>query len=439
MELTFYQKEEQPDGDGRLMIHGRICWQGRKVRFSTSEKIRATEFDPAKQEVRGRVKFASHINQTLSTYRSELNTFFYARQNSAQETTEADVRAELTRIRVSLLGKKKLVDTPVEPPAPILPSLSLFPAIYTAEMKADRSPEWRQSVMTVGGQLQTFRPNIDWKDLTINTLNQFKVYLQEEEGLADNTIHTYISLLRGMCKYAEKTGIVVPRGYAWVETRPGEVIRPVLEPYDEQKIVNASLTPCSDENFFTLDYLERVRWYFLLACQTGLRQSDQWQFLNPQITHIENVPCLMALQQKTGKRVAIPLNDDTYYLLRNPVTKQKPPRLDMYNLSLKTLGEQSELTRQVTVGSFYKGELLADVLPLHDAMSSHLARHTFATRMTEGGMDTFTLKEIMGHKSVTSTQRYQSAANPVIVQHTLEAWRRQKANTANRIDPTPLK
>jgi site-specific recombinase XerD len=45
--------------------------------------------------------------------------------------------------------------------------------------------------------------------------------------------------------------------------------------------------------------------------------------------------------------------------------------------------------------------------------------------MTSGGINTFTLKELMGHSSVVSTQKYQSVSNNDIVLHTLEAWAKQ--------------
>jgi site-specific recombinase XerD len=427
MELTFYLKAEQSDSHGRLMIHGRICWQSQKVRFSTGEKVLPNHFK--NERVKATLAHATHINQTLGTYRSELETFFYRHQNDPTQTelTTQAVQAEINRIRVELLQKKS--KPALLPPVriePITPSLQEFAPQYIAEMKADRSSSWGNTLNTIMRQLAVFRPGLEWSTLTINTLNQFKVYLQEEKELSDNTIHTYISLFRGMCEYAERSGIVVPRDIFWVETRMGEVIRPSLEAGDEQKILDATLHQNQKVKQVHANLLEMVRWYFILSCHTGLRRSDQWQYLNPRIERIENTPCLMALQQKTGNRVAIPLSETAYYLLRNPITDRKPPLCEPYNQSLRLIGRQAKLNQLVTVGSFYKGKLLADAIPLYDAMSSHMARHTFATRMTAGGINTFTLKELMGHKSLNSTQRYQTVSNPDIVKHTLEAWAKGK-------------
>lgn len=278
MELSFYLKNEQPDSDGRVMIHGRVCWSSEKVRFSTGEKIQPAHWKD--ERVKSGVQFASHINKTLDTFRHEIGTFFYTRQNVDHVPVEvADVQQTIGRIRTENLGKAKPKVAPlILPAAPAYPALSDFYKVYVAAMQADRSPEWQRSVGVVSRHLQAFRPGMDWADLKINTLNQFKVYLQEEEDHSDNTIHTYVGLLGGMCEYADKMGIPIPRDYAWVETRPGKVIRPTLETPDMAQLINATLIRPALATRAEPDYLEKVRWYFLMACHTGLRRVDQWQF-----------------------------------------------------------------------------------------------------------------------------------------------------------------
>ncbi len=56
---------------------------------------------------------------------------------------------------------------------------------------------------------------------------------------------------------------------------------------------------------------------------------------------------------------------------------------------------------------------IAASLGLNDGVSDtrnqvvwHTLRHTFATRMLESGVDIYTLKELLGHSSVSVTEGY---------------------------------
>ena len=47
--------------------------------------------------------------------------------------------------------------------------------------------------------------------------------------------------------------------------------------------------------------------------------------------------------------------------------------------------------------------------------SAHILRHMFAHQMIDAGLDLYKLKEILGHSSITTTQRYMSASRESII------------------------
>jgi site-specific recombinase XerD len=47
-----------------------------------------------------------------------------------------------------------------------------------------------------------------------------------------------------------------------------------------------------------------------------------------------------------------------------------------------------------------------ELLKMPSEFVLHTLRHTFGTRLGEGGADAFTIMRLMGHSSVTTSQRY---------------------------------
>lgn len=430
--LTFTPRLDRIGKSGDCSVALTVCWAGYRVRASSGVKVIPEYWVSDLQRVSRMHSDNKSINRTLSLYDKQIHDYF---DDLTRIPSESEVTELIDGIRVGRLGKKPKIITPEAAPVEAnIISLSEFALEYVRQRRTERSPIWCAIVGTVSNHLRAFRPNLQWSDLTLNTLNQFKAYLQEEEELSDNTLETYVGILRGMLKYATlpQYKIPVPSDYTWLETRiAGDVVRPVLSHADIDSIRNADLKQVHDAAHYQSvmiqpGVIESTHWYFLMACGTGLRYSDLWQLITPKIATIEGVKCVEVMQQKTGKRVQIPMSDDTYYLLKHPVAKTKPVVLDHYNEILKPIGQAANLTTPVTVGSYYAGRFLSDTIPLHDTLSSHMARRSFATLMTEGGLPTRVLQEIMGHKFITSTQKYAHLSSSAVVHQTIEAWKQSK-------------
>ncbi|NID09338.1 tyrosine-type recombinase/integrase [Fibrivirga algicola] len=420
-----YLRNDQPDKAGRFAIMLAVYWSGNRVRLSSGEKALPAEWDDEKKQVRTRVKFSSDINQRLSTYASGLNSFVYQQENAGVVVTEDMVRAEKERIRVELLGKAK----PTAAPSPIVspyPSIDAFGLQFRAEMKAQKSKAWDTTTETVLKHLKAYRPDLDWPDLDIGVLNLFKVYLQDELSLADTTMKAYVAMLRGLLKYAAQKRMPVPPDFTWLESRSAsDPILPELNWHDLNQLRDVTIRDkqLTHSSAVPLRVYEDTRWYFAMAASTGLRHSDLWQLQTPKLMQIDGIDCLDAVQQKTGKRVPIPLNDYALGFLESRPSGP-PPDLYNYNYCLKDVGKQAGWLRPVVLGSFYKGRMVAETMELYKAANSHMARRTFATLMSNGGMPTRTLQEIMGHVAISSTGKYVKVSSSTVVSQTMDAWKR---------------
>ena len=124
--------------------------------------------------------------------------------------------------------------------------------------------------------------------------------------------------------------------------------------------------------------------YFLFACVTGLRYSDlkelKWSNIKGDWISIE--------AQKTESTVSIPINSIVKkYLPKKTDSKYlfDVPTNEAANRILKDIQKKSELTQN---------------------LSTHVARHTFATICLNFDFPLSVVQKLLGHKSIKTTEGY---------------------------------
>lgn len=147
-----------------------------------------------------------------------------------------------------------------------------------------------------------------------------------------------------------------------------------------------------------------LRPIIIMALNTGMRRGE---ILNLQWTNVDLKHGFILLDKtKNGDRREIPINET----LRRTL-KTLPRRLDVsylfYNENTVKDDKTSEDTVQVKpygdIGTaFTKACKKAGVNDFH----FHDLRHTFASHLIMAGVDITTVKELLGHKTLTMTLRY---------------------------------
>lgn len=151
-------------------------------------------------------------------------------------------------------------------------------------------------------------------------------------------------------------------------------------------------TPAIKRRGCTIEQYEEVKRAFFFACYTGLRFSDIFRLKWEDIKTLPNgVKQIEIIQKKTKGKVNIPLKEALNYL---PVRSENTPKDScIFNLRndsfvweiLKDWGRRAGLEKNI---------------------SFHIARHTFATTALAAGADVFTLRDLLGHKNINTTQIY---------------------------------
>ncbi|NIO20521.1 MAG: tyrosine-type recombinase/integrase [Candidatus Aenigmarchaeota archaeon] len=132
-----------------------------------------------------------------------------------------------------------------------------------------------------------------------------------------------------------------------------------------------------------------------VALHTGLRQSEQfqlrWENVNFQ-TRIITIP-----RSKDGGTRHIPINDQVMEILGT-----FPSRLRTQWVFPSSTGKTPMNARNFVQRVFYPALRKAEIKDFR----WHDLRHTFASRLVMAGEDLRTVQELMGHKTITMTQKY---------------------------------
>ena len=127
------------------------------------------------------------------------------------------------------------------------------------------------------------------------------------------------------------------------------------------------------------------------------------------------IPIYLGYVKKTNDTsITVPLNEyckeilDRYHYLPTAIpifTEQH------FNKSLKEMAEKVGLIRLVRRITWIRGKPSQHSLPLHEVLSSHIARKTFITNSLILGMGESEVKKISGHKDDRSFRRYVEMGN----------------------------
>lgn len=229
---------------------------------------------------------------------------------------------------------------------------------------------------------------VAFKDLNIELCNNFKYYLisREKEArgktpgtLSTSTISQYISVFKAVLKQAFVED--------YLSTNLSEQFKGVCvkqakrETLSMEELELLGSTPCPRPI---------VKRAALFTALTGLRHCDVATMKWSQLKEASDGWRLDLVQQKTGTPAYLPISKQAYSLCGKPT---KPELLVFADLP-----KVSECNR--TIIRWMK----AAGIDRH--VTYHCFRHSFATLLLQQGVNLFTIKQLLGHTRVTTTEVY---------------------------------
>ncbi len=251
---------------------------------------------------------------------------------------------------------------------------------YENDVIAKNTWEAQRSTLN---KLKLFKPSLSFAELDVDMLIKFDKFVKKENpDIMQNTRWGYFKQIRKYCKLALKQKLISdnPCDAYMVGSVAGEIM-PCTQ--NELRILiayyHAELIP---------EHHRNVLQHFLFSCFTSLRISDIHNLTEDNITKGFVTYSPVKLRRRTPKIVKIPLTPMARQFLKQEKTK---PFARVYNDD-QTINKILRQIRKKT--------------GIETWLSTHVARHTFATVFLERGGTVDVLQQLMGHSNIKDTMRY---------------------------------
>jgi len=171
----------------------------------------------------------------------------------------------------------------------------------------------------------------------------------------------------------------------------------IVIPFSEDEIMQVF------ENFNDSKISDRDKLIIEIFYSTGLRREE---LINIKIQDIFLKEGLIKILGKRSKERLIPILPSLSKNLKNFISNNNNSK---YLFETKKLKKISASTVYRLINKYFR------LVSSKVKVSPHVLRHTFATHMLNNGADINTIKEILGHSSLSSTQIYTKIKLPKIV------------------------
>lgn len=227
--------------------------------------------------------------------------------------------------------------------------------------------------------------NFTLADVTPKTISAY-MQSRKEKGAAIATVNREFAMLSKAFNLAMKQ-------WEWCSDNPCSRIQKEpennridrwLTPEEEQRLLNGS------KGYLNGQLLEVV----ILALNTGMRQGE---ILNLKWQDIDLFRKIVAVKKTKNKDPkVIPLNQSAHEVL---LKKSKVVNISGYVFATQ---HSTKIMRSNLQREFYNALKKANIVNFR----FHDLRHTFATRLVQCGVDLYSVAKLLGHRDITTTQRY---------------------------------
>ncbi len=374
-----FRLNTQRSKNGSNVINVRITVDNKRTELATRFRVLPRQWNQKQQNVIGDTESAKEINQQLSITRADILKH-YDRMLALDKIITAElIKNEYLGIREKQKTLKELLD------------------FYHSRFKekvliGKKSANTLKCINTSNDKIKAFIKyrfkvsDMNLSEIRLSFITELEHYLVTKDKLSNNSAMKYIHTFKRIIKFAVDQ--------EWLEKSPVSQFRCTYHPPQRERLTMEEIMKLYNKDLSTR--LAEVRDVFVFCCFTGFGYIDLYK-LTPEniVTGIDGGKWIAKDREKTGTDERVPLL---------PIPLEI---LDRYKNDLYC--REKGCLLPVNTNQCYNAYLkeIATICEVNKYLTTHIARHTFATTVTlENDVPIETVSQMLGHRSIKTTQLY---------------------------------
>jgi site-specific recombinase XerD len=372
--------------DGRVPIFTRITLNKQRAEFATGRHVEPDLWNLKQCKVLSSTKNAREINSYLELIKSNL----LLKKREMEEQGRNVTAMDLKNVYLGIDGSDKTI-------------LQIFKENnekIEGLINKDFAPGTVERYKTCYKHVKDFiktkykRNDVNLNDVNPMFISDFDYYLKTTRNCCNNTAVKYNKNFKKIVRIALANG--------WLKKDPYVNIKFRLDDVDLAYLDEAELNALMKKEF-AIERMQQVKDVYLFCCFTGLAFVDVSSLKEDDIITKDYKLWIKKQRQKTKNWCHIPLLEPAIKILEkyknHPVCRKK-------GLLLPVLTNQK-------MNAYLKE--IADITGINKSLSTHTARHTFATTVTlSNHVSMEVVSKMLGHSSINMTKKYARVVDDLV-------------------------
>lgn len=379
--VLFWLRKSKADENGLCSVYARLTIEGARTEISLGKKVHPDKWLPKSGVMKGNSEEARTFNSYLNLVKGDLQKHYNLLV--AKETS----RITPEMVRNAYIGVKESKKT-------------LFEVFDYHNLKfAEKAKSGHLSEATHKRYLITKEKvreylkqqykvsDICLEDLNMAFITNFEHFLLTKQGLQSNTAMKYIKNVKKIATVAVSL--------EWISHNPFQTFKCSYQQPEREVLTQEDLDTMYSKTF-DIRRMEVVRDVFIFCCYTGFAYHEVEALTQDAIQKgIDGEKWINICRSKTGSLESVMLLPIPLEIIEK---YHNDPYCKVHNKLLPVSSNQKY--------NAYLKEL-ADICNIRIPLSSHIARHTFATTVTlANDVPIETVSSLLGHKNIRTTQIY---------------------------------